>query len=608
MRGTRITRPRWLAGAAVLVAAAGILVSPAPVAAAPDPAGLAIERATTAIQQNPATVRGSADDRYTAGRVVLDPSGAAHVRFQRQYRGLAVFGGDFVVHLRADGSFVRASVTLDAPLQLSVDPGIPASTALDAVDALPDTSITGRPLLAIDAAGPTPALEWRVPMTAPAGPGIAQVDARSGRVGRIEPDIEEASGTGSTVYSGTVTLDTTLSGSSYSLVDPVRGNAVTCDLHNAPDPAGPGYSSPVSSACATFTDADNLWGDGTPANKQSAAADVAYGTANAFDYYKNVLGRNGVFGNGTGVTSRVHSGTGYTNAFWNRTYKRMEYGDGAGDVKPVTSLDVAGHELTHGVTQATANLDYNADAGGLNEATSDVFGTMAEFYANNANDAGDYLIAEKDDIRGTGAPLRYMYQPSLDGRSPDCWSTGVASLDPHYSSGIGNHAFFLTTEGSGQTPYGTSPTCNNSVVSGIGRDKAAKIWYHALDAYFTSAETYPDARDDLLDATTDLYGACSPEWYTVEAAWTAVDVLGSGIKSCLKNQYYAFVCICIFRCPDPGQFRWVVDLPQWTSPLIKVNVNILTGRRGDLQLDLVAPTGDVPAEERQRGRPGPRHP
>jgi hypothetical protein len=184
-----------------------------------------------------------------------------------------------------------------------------------------------------------------------------------------------------------------------------------------------------------------------------------------------------------------------------------------------------------------------------------------------------------------------MHQPSLDGASVDCWSPSVATLDPHYSSGVGNHFYFLLAQGSGVTPYGTSPTCTGSSVLGIGRTKAAKIWYHALDAYFTSNETYPDARADTLAAASDLYGWCGTEWMAVAAAWSAVDVAGT-ILPCILPKYYEWVCICIWPCPDPGTLRWVVDIPEWGQlGRVEVGVNITHGRRGDLQIDLMSPTG-----------------
>ena len=167
----------------------------------------------------------------------------------------------------------------------------------------------------------------------------------------------------------------------------------------------------------SLTDADDTWGDGTGNDRQTAAVDAHYGAATTWDFYKPELGRDGIAGDGRAAYSRVHFGTGYVNAFWDDSCFCMTYGDGADDKSPLTAIDVAGHEMSHGLTSATANLDYAGESGGLNEATSDIFGTSVEFYAENATDRGDYLIGEKIDINGDGTPLRYMDEPSKDGGS-----------------------------------------------------------------------------------------------------------------------------------------------------------------------------------------------
>ncbi|CAM5629414.1 Neutral metalloproteinase OS=Streptomyces tendae OX=1932 GN=GUR47_36250 PE=3 SV=1 [Streptomyces tendae] len=206
----------------------------------------------------------------------------------------------------------------------------------------------------------------------------------------------------------------------------------------------------------------------------------------------------------------------------------MTYGDGTGNTNPLTSLDVAGHEMSHGVTSNTAGLEYSGESGGLNEATSDIFGTGVEYFANNSADKGDYLIGEEIDINGDGTPLRYMDKPSKDGASKDYWDSGLGGVDVHYSSGPANHFFFLLAEGSGaRTVDGVeydSPTSDGSAVTGIGRAKALQIWYKALTAYMTSTTDYADARAATLSAASDLYGADSTEYKTVGAAWTAINV------------------------------------------------------------------------------------
>jgi zinc metalloprotease ZmpA len=277
-----------------------------------------------------------------------------------------------------------------------------------------------------------------------------------------------------------------------------------------------------------YTDADNAWGTGEGTDDQTAAVDAAFGAASTWDYYKNVHGRNGIKNDGVGAESNVHYGDAYVNAFWDDSCFCMTYGDGIGDSHPLTSLDVAGHEMSHGVTSNTAGLIYEGESGGLNEATSDIFGSAVEFSTNNASDPGDYLIGEKIDINGDGSPLRYMDDPTKDGSSLGCWTADAGNVDVHYSSGIANHFFYMLSEGSGAKNVNgvdyNSPTCDGSTVTGIGRDKAEKIWYNALSTKFTSTTNYADARTQTIAAADELFGAGSAESTAVAATWTAVAV------------------------------------------------------------------------------------
>ncbi len=302
------------------------------------------------------------------------------------------------------------------------------------------------------------------------------------------------------MYSGTVSIDTLPSGSGYQLKDG-RGNYTT-DLLGKTSGSG-----------TLFTDSDDIWGNGSVSNRQTAGVDAQYGAEMTYDYYSTFLGRAGIWNNGQGARSRVHYGNGYVNAFWDGT--QMTYGDGYGNTHPLTSIDVAAHEMSHGVTENTANLNYSGEAGGLNEATSDIFGTAVEWYANSPDDTPDYFIGEKIDINGDGTPLRYMDKPSKDGSSLDCWSTTLKNKNPHYSSGPLNHWYYLASEGSGaKTINGIgydSPTCNGSTVTGIGHQKVERIWYRTLATKLTSSSTYAAARDGAIASAKELYGTDSTE-------------------------------------------------------------------------------------------------
>ncbi|MEU4625065.1 M4 family metallopeptidase [Actinoplanes sp. NPDC023801] len=537
-----LTSVTLLVGSALAAtAASGAAAPPTPIPAPPSEAQ-AVDRADSIVEARPADIEAGAGETYSAYRAKVDANGAAHVRYTREYRGLRVYGGDFVVHTKPGGVYDGTSVGLDAPLTLSPTAKVSSAKAEKAAKARFEGEITGSdaPELFVDASTGTGRLAWETVVSGWAAdkqtPSELHVitDAQTGAfIGEFD-DIETVAGTGASVYSGTVAVDTTLSGSTYSMIDPSHGNGRTCDMNNR-----------TSGTCTTFTDADNTWGNGATGDRQSAAVDAHFGAAKTFDYFKNVHGRNGIFGNGTGVPSRVHYGNAYVNAFWDGS--QMTYGDGSGNTRPLVSLDVAGHEMAHGVTEniVSGGLTYSGESGGLNEATSDIFGSMVEFYANTGADPGDYQVGEKINIRGNGTPLRYMYNPTLDGSSHGCWATNTNSIDVHYSSGPANHFFFNLAEGSGATAYGTSPLCGSApAVTGIGRDKAAAIWYRALDVYFTSNTRYVNnttpantSRAYTLRAATDLYGSCSTEYRAVQAAWTSVNVAGNDATCSTGNDF-----------------------------------------------------------------------
>ncbi len=522
------SRHQVVAGRALVVTAAAALMAtglgaPTAVAAPESRQAAARDHARAALASHGPAVRESADDAFTArGQAVLDKDGSAHVHYDRTYQGLPVLGGDVVVHLADDGSYDGASLSLQRPLQVATGSKISRADAVAAATRPFDGTVSSTEARrVVDALGSTPASAWEVTVQGTRTDGTPSVlhvvvDAGSGAVRRSADEIK--TGTGNSMYSGQVAIGTGGSAGTYTLSDATRGGNNTTDLRGATSGTG-----------TTFTDADNVWGNGSTSDRATAGVDAHYGAQVTWDFYKNVLGRNGVFNTGAGVRSRVHYGNAYNNAFWDGT--QMTYGDGSGNTHPLTELDVAGHEMSHGVTENTANLTYSGESGGLNEATSDIFGTAVEFYANNASDVGDYLIGEKININGNGTPLRYMDKPSKDGGSADCWYSGVGNLDVHYSSGPGNHVFYLMSEGSGaKTINGVSynsPTCNGATVTGIGRDAAAKIWYRALSVYMTSNTNYAGARTAAVKAATDLYGATSSQCAGVANAFSAINVAGT---------------------------------------------------------------------------------
>ncbi|WP_405863438.1 M4 family metallopeptidase [Streptomyces sp. NBC_01515] len=509
---------------------------PAPLAAAPQL--LSNSARTALVQEKQAAAPETAQqiglgtkEKLVVKDVVKDVDGTLHTRYERTYAGLPVLGGDLVVHTAPSGKTEGVTKAHAAAIKVAtVTPKI--STAKAEKQALTIAKAAGSDKTAADGArkviwagSGTPVLAYETIVGGFQDDGTPNqlhviTDAATGKKLFEYQGIENATGTGKTLYSGTVSLTTTLSGTTYSLTDASRGSHKTYNLKHGTSGTG-----------TLFTNTTNTWGTGAASSSTTdvtAAADAAYGAQETWDFYKDTFGRSGIKNNGVGAYSRVHYGSSYVNAFWDDSCFCMTYGDGSSNTHPLTSLDVAGHEMSHGVTSNTAGLNYSGESGGLNEATSDIFGTGVEFYANNSSDVGDYLIGEKININGDGTPLRYMDKPSKDGGSKDSWSSTVGNLDVHYSSGVANHFFYLLSEGSGaKTINGVSynsPTSNGSTVTGIGRAKALQIWYKALTTYFTSTTKYAGARTGTLSAAAALYGSGSTEYNAVAAAWSAVNV------------------------------------------------------------------------------------
>ncbi|KDN73623.1 peptidase M4 [Streptomyces olindensis] len=537
-----------------------------------------------------------AKEKLVVRDVLKDRDGTLHTRYERTYDGLPVLGGDLVVEsTKADETAAVVKATRTAVKPATTKTAVPAAKARQQALAAgkaeearsPD--INREPRKVIWAASGKPVVAYETVVGGFQHDGTPQelhviTDATSGEKLYAWEAIE--TGTGNTVYSGTVDLTTTQSGSTYNLTDGARGNHRTYNLNRGTSGTGTLFSGP-----------DDVWGNGSPSNLESAGADAHYGAALTWDYYKNVHGRSGIRGDGVGAYSRVHYGNNYVNAFWSDSCFCMTYGDGSGNANPLTSIDVAAHEMTHGLTSNTAKLVYSGESGGLNEATSDIFGATVEFFAKNSSDVGDYLIGEEIDINGDGTPLRYMDKPSKDGASKDAWYSGIGSIDVHYSSGPANHFFYLLSEGSGtKTINGVSydsPTSDGLPVTGIGRDKAEKIWFRALTTKFTSTTNYAGARTGTLAATGELYGTDSAEYKAVQDAWAGVNVgarSGGGGGGGTSFENTADVAI-----PDRGAAvtsSVTVSGRTGNAPAnLQVAVDIVHTYIGDLKVDLVAPDG-----------------
>jgi bacillolysin len=358
------------------------------------------------------------------------------------------------------------------------------------------------------------------------------VDAASGDVVFVNNLIHTAntSGTAQTAYSGTQIIKVdSLAPGSFRLRQTINGNGVnTYDLLR-----GTSYANSVD-----FTDADNNWNN-VNTLRDEYATDAHWGAENTHEYFQVKFGRNSINNAGFALNSYLHYSVNYNNAFWDG--QRMTYGDGSGTSTPLVALDIASHEITHGLTTFTANLIYANESGALNESFSDIFGAAVEFFArpNRAN----WLLGEDigGAFRSLSNPRQYGDPDTYDGTN---WrqTIGCAPTQQndqcgvHSNSGVQNKWFYLLTVGGSGTNNAPTPQAYNVV--GLGMDTAAAIAFRNLTIYLTQSSNFSDARFYSIQSAVDLYGACSPQHISVTNAWHAVGV-GSAYTPGVSSNFVA---------------------------------------------------------------------
>jgi thermolysin len=358
------------------------------------------------------------------------------------------------------------------------------------------------------------------------------VDATDGADLFRYDDLQTLDGTGHSLYSGVVTVETssaTKGGTTTFFLEGLGRKAGTFDFHGTTD----------ENAVRNLQDADNLWDTAA----QAAAVDAHFGASRVLDYYAKNHARNGIDGQGGPgfypasadgtvklVSSRVHYGKAFNNAFWDGS--TMTYGDGDGnEFAPLVALDVAGHEMTHGVTEHSAALTGQGQPGALNESWSDVFGAMVERSVRGEGPSTWMLAEDCFTPEVPGDAIRSLEDPH---RAPDAGFTQDDNPDHyverykgagdnggvHVNSGISSKAFYMLAKGGTHHRGGS--------VTGIGVDDAARIWYRALTTKMTSSTNFAGARRATIAAAVDLFGAASPQVATLSQTWCVV-----GVGSCL---------------------------------------------------------------------------
>ncbi|MEV0794035.1 M4 family metallopeptidase [Kribbella sp. NPDC050459] len=492
-----------LAGLGSSAAGAAPSAAPPPRPTQAESKAFAAGSASSLVAGRPSALHASKDDKFVAKPVISEQSGLQYVPYERSYKGLPVVGGDFVVVTDAKGAVKYTSVAQTTAVpELSTTAKVTSAAAKQTANKqLKQVKESTTPTLAVYALNGTPKLAWQSRVTGSNGHEPSSlsvyVDAQSGKVLGTKEHV--MAGNGTAVYSGPnpLHLDTTLSGSTYSMKDPNTTNLSCQDAANN----------------TTFSGPDDNWGNGTATNKETGCVDALFAAQTEKKMLTDWLGRNGMDGSGGAWPIRV--GLNDQNAYYDGTQVQIGKNTAGGWIG---SLDVVAHEMGHGIDDHTPG---GISGSGTQEFVADTFGAATEYYSNQgaSYDPPDFLVGEEVNLVGQG-PIRNMYNPSALG-DPNCYSSSIPGTEVHAAAGPGNHWFYLLSQGSNGSP--TSPTCNSSTVTGIGIQKAIRIMYNAM-LMKTSSSSYLKYRTWTLTAAKNLYPGSCAEFNTVKAAWDAVSV------------------------------------------------------------------------------------
>lgn len=465
------------------------------------------------------------DTELSLKRKLSDQFGNQHFMYQQQVNGVSVWGSQLMLHLRDD----QSAYLLNGRYQPSID--IDTSATLTTNDAqekvkqhLKSSWVRkiSSELVIYPAQDAQPRLAYKVDTLVDIGARwLYFIDAHSGevlhRIRNIQHATVDASGTNELGTTSSFRAWLENSDTTYYMLNP---DVPTLDA--SPDPIA---NRPVSGD-TVILDARNGQGDqlyystSTSATSgwDSTAVSAMDNTMQVYNYYKNTHNRDSTDGAGKNLQVAIHFDSNYNNAFWNGEF--MVYGDGDGQTfnSLARCLDVAAHEMTHGVIETSANLKYENQSGALNESFADIFGVMVD--RDDWNMGEDCTVANPGFLRSMSNPASGLSsQPTKMSEyrnlpnTPDTDNGGV-----HINSGIPNRAAYLLADGLTAEGLGTS----------IGRAKTEQIFYRTLTTYLTSSSQFIDARIATIQAAEDLYGTGSAEASAVALAWDTVEVTDSG--------------------------------------------------------------------------------
>lgn len=408
-----------------------------------------------------------------------DSLGYRHARFAQRKNGLPVVGGELLVHVRNDGTVYAVNGTVRGADELPANPQVSTHDAQRTVETEGSSQALraeGQPrLVYLLTSEEDLVLAW-------------EVDARGGKPSEPVHDL---------VY-----VDA-LKGQ-IAARHPLVHSALTRIVYDS-----------GNRSILPGTMRRSEWDPPTPDAVVNTQYDLLGST---YACFQSLFGRDSFDSRDASLVSSVHYGSRVANAAWTGSQMFFGDGDGARYGNFATSMDVTAHEMTHAVTQYSAGLVYSGESGGMNESMSDVFGNVCEAFRAGRIDGNTWLVGE--DVTTPGIPgdaIRYMNNPSQDGYSIDHYDDFRPGTDVHFSSGIGNLAFYLTSQG------GRHPRSRTSItVPALGIDRAQQIWYRALTVYMTSGSNFRSARLATAQAAADLYGKGASD--AVHSAWAAVGV------------------------------------------------------------------------------------
>ncbi|MEP7128039.1 MAG: PKD domain-containing protein, partial [Chitinophagales bacterium] len=438
-----------------------------------------------------------------------DKFGFTHTRFREQYKGVPVEYGVYYIH--SQGERVKsANGEWYNGISISTTPAITAAqayqSACNSMNAKAwwhereETDNNKLMILPMDGSFHL-VYKCDVYSKDPWKREWIYVDAQNGSIVKTESRIHETDvpGTAITAYCGTQPIvSDSFATNNFRLREYTRGAGI--ETFNA-------------SEGNDFTSSSKNWDYNS--SFDIYALDAHFGAEATYDYYNNNYGWKSVDGAGNQkLKSLVHAGGGI-NAFWDGTYMSYLDGDAGMGVTPLTSLEVCGHELTHGVTENSSGLVYSCEPGGINESMSDIFGITIRFL--NIPNSSWYLGDQFNYL------IRNMANPN-EFSNPDCYDGLYWSNCPevHSGSGVGNFWYYLLTEGG----EGVNDVGNSYYVEGIGLVDAGAIAFRANTVYLTPNSEYADLRDLSLQAAQDLFGDCSNQAVQTVNAWYGVNVGG----------------------------------------------------------------------------------